>query len=75
MIQLYAMYKKLNIRFKDMKKLKMKEKAHEKSKWKKNGVNVLTWDKIDVKIKLVIVDKGHYKSIYQEDLTVTVSEM
>ena len=75
MVQLYAMYKKLNIRFKDMKKLKMKEKAHEKSKWKKNGVNVLTWDKIDVKIKLVIVDKGHCKSIYQEDLTVTVSEM
>lgn len=75
MIQLYAMYKKLNIRFKDMKKLKMKEKAHEKSKWKKNGVNVLTWDKIDVKIKLAIVDKGHCKSIYQEDLTVTVSEM
>ena len=36
MIQLYAMYKKLNIRFKDMKKLKMKEKAHENSKWKKN---------------------------------------
>ena len=32
MIQLYAMYKKLNIRFKDMKKLKMKEKAHENSK-------------------------------------------
>lgn len=50
---------KLNIRFKDMKKKlrEMKEKAHEKSKWKKNGVNVLTWDKIDVKDKLVIVDK------------------
>jgi hypothetical protein len=32
MIQLYAMYKKLNIRVKDMKKLTMKEKAHENSK-------------------------------------------
>lgn len=74
MIQLYAMYKKLNIRFKDMKKLKMKEKAHENSKWKKNGVNVLTSDKIDVKIKLVTVDKGHCKSIYPEDLTVTINE-
>lgn len=51
MIQLYAMYKKLNIRFKDMKKLKMKEKPMKRANEKKNGVNVLTWFKIDVKIE------------------------
>ena len=67
------MYKKLNMRFKDMNRLKMKEKAHENIKWKKNAVNILTLDKIDVKIKLVTIDKGHCKSIYQ-DLTVTINE-
>ena len=41
---------------------------------KKNWVAILTWDKIDFKLKSVIRDKRHYimtkRSIHQEDITI-----
>ena len=74
-----------HVRFKDMKRMKTKEKVHENRNWKKNEVDILVSDKIDVKIKLVTIDtEGHmikinlprrFSSNYKWNITLKNSEL